>query len=1195
MRNIFKKSLLILVACLLASTIGAQTTVIWTPTEADVTALTNQSVHYVDVGSGTQSFKVYSTRPFFNNNQVKLEWDASANAIKMTDNGIDKAGLAIYIPANSDDVQQITVYMHTTGSRKTSYANGQTCPNSGTSTTSAIAKTSTAYNFWSAPFQKDWYYVFGGRKDGSGESYYDKIEVVFAGPAGPSTDATLKTLTYNGTSVTGFSADKTSYEVELPAGTTSVPAVAATASDGKATVSVTQADKLPGTAKVTVTAEDGTTVKEYTITFTVASAAPKVLSATWDNMKGTAVVDNVNNTVTGEVKNGTPLTAITPQFTGNNIKSWTPQGAQDFSKGAVTYIFSAPTGEAISYDVTITEGAPVSDDATLKSLSISGYTISFSPTTYEYNVELKSGTTIAPNVSYAVNDSKATATKTDATGVPGVTKIVVTAEDGSKQTYTIIFSVAVPSSDLTVHEPGIYEEKDLAGGYNGKLSVFNGREYEVYYATFDSESNYRVSVTPAQKTEGITESIATLECKANDGWFTVKGANSKSNYSGAQTDEFAAGEYGQHKIYNDGYYKLQIKGYDQFSFFARDNTADASKGKYFKVFIDGIEQPANQLSSSDKIRRYDISTGKHLIEVRGVGGSNNYFYGFSLRVAQEPRVNRVKGDMEQTVLQTTSMKDITFFTKYNKMGETRIVWDGSEGSGMGLRIGNSNALGDTIIMSGKAMCPVGEYPFHVVSLYNGNETSRISGKITVTSDIKATSDVNVDVYQNEEMDQITFTYYALTADDVKLTWTKGEPQGTIKGQGDNGKYIIGGTPTATGTYPFEITVLGADTVIKGQITVKILDYGDNAVLYLYKNNLAYEKDGVFSYLSSNEGGKRNLIARKAKEDGLRPAAQYANYKWILISEDVDANNAEVLAVARGEAGLPVLNMKSFSYAPYRLDWGEPNNGSISENGKSITVLRGDHPIFKALGKKQGDKIVVLDSIIGKGLMPAAVVYDSTLCLATALTRPKNDYYGDGEEETFLHEVPASLRGGKKYICLPIGISSTKELSADGKQLLKETVNYLLNSQPTVTVPQLEITSFKIGNYSGTIDQDNNKITVNIEEKEQIDLSNVQPEITLNSILTHVTPNSGETVDLSDSHYGLDFVVSDYIHRRVYNVVVALYRAEGIDNVYTTGEWVNIYDIHGRKITTTNEDVYQMALPTGVYIISTANGTFKITK
>ena len=57
-----------------------------------------------------------------------------------------------------------------------------------------------------------------------------------------------------------------------------------------------------------------------------------------------------------------------------------------------------------------------------------------------------------------------------------------------------------------------------------------------------------------------------------------------------------------------------------------------------------------------------------------------------------------------------------------------------------------------------------------------------------------------------------------------------------------------------------------------------------------------------------------------------------------------------------------------------------------------------------------------------------------------------------------------------------------------------------------------------------------------------------------------------------------------------------YSPEGIDEVYAVGDWVNVYDIFGRKIATTNEDIYTMPLPRGVYVIVTESGqTLKITR
>ena len=109
------------------------------------------------------------------------------------------------------------------------------------------------------------------------------------------------------------------------------------------------------------------------------------------------------------------------------------------------------------------------------------------------------------------------------------------------------------------------------------------------------------------------------------------------------------------------------------------------------------------------------------------------------------------------------------------------------------------------------------------------------------------------------------------------------------------------------------------------------------------------------------------------------------------------------------------------------------------------------------------------------------------------------------------------------------------------------------------------------------------------------MKTAQPQIQLASPLTFVTPNSGETVDFSNWHFGVDFIVSDYINKRKYNVIVRLYNPQGIENI-EAGTWVNIYDIYGRKVATTNEDLRTMELPHGMYIIVTDDGqTIKIMK
>lgn len=801
----------------------------------------------------------------------------------------------------------------------------------------------------------------------------------------------------------------------------------------------------------------------------------------------------------------------------------------------------------------------------------------------------------------------------------GTATITVTTADGNKTaTCTVTVSAAVtptvPQSGLIIHVPEVYEDKLLAGGYNTPLTVVNGREYEVYYTERTSEGDYPTfSTTLASegKATGISGSTSKTENVGRDGdkWFqgTVYSHSECKNASDIDEFDFETKMIREHRLSKDNTYQFHVQGFDQFSLWGMDKKLDPKNGnQVFVVKIDGVEQATDASlynTSAYTVRRYNMTTGEHLIEISTTCTGSNVCYmgGFSLRVAQEPRTKWLKGnDSTQVVLQTTSPKNVFYYTKYNSMGETRLVWEGQEATGIALSTRTQDALGDTLVLGGTANCPVGEYRYDVIAYYNGVETSRVKGKFRVASDIQATSEIDIDAYQNEEMDQITFKYYALSADDVQLTWPNGQPQG-ISGNGNNGKYIIGGTPNVSGTlpqtFPFTITVAGADSIIQGKITIKALDYGQNAVLYLYKNNKAYVKDGVYKYLDG--AGKYNLIARRAKEDGLRPAVQYANYKWVLISEDVDADNQEALALARGESDLPVLSMKSFSYTPGRLNWGEPNNGSLTmEEGRYITVQRADHPIFQALGKQRGDRIMVLDTVVGKGLMPVAVNFSGTLCLATARTRSIDDYYADGPEETFLHEVPSDMHGGSKYICLPIGLEGSNYLSSQGKKLIDETIKYLLGAQASITLPDLAITDFRIGNYVGRINDSENLILVPVLQSDSDLMKTAVPQITLASPLTHVTPavsNEDGSVDFSNWHYGVRYTVSDYINTRSYDVLVQLYDPQGIDAVYTPGEWVNIYDMQGRKLTTTNEDIRQMALPTGVYIVVTENGTFKLTR
>lgn len=311
-----------------------------------------------------------------------------------------------------------------------------------------------------------------------------------------------------------------------------------------------------------LTAKDGNflafsfTKSKTTVTITSKASYTDITSLSvdacaTDNSKPTFtinIVDNAGKVVTTLLKDG----GSKNDFNTGGTKKW-----GNFTKtiAATTghiqiVLYSSSSGKYVGIDniaVTYTAGstpAQKSDDATLKELKYDGTSVpNFDAKTLDYSVTLPADYSGVPNVTAIANDSKATLNITDAesgSAVPQVSAtpndskatikitqaasltdkatVVVTAEDGSTQTYTITFNVKVPSSDLTTHTPGIYEAEKIAGGYGGTLSIFNGREYEVYYPGKDGDNNTTINLTPVQKNAGIATNKTSTSCEMPDGW-----------------------------------------------------------------------------------------------------------------------------------------------------------------------------------------------------------------------------------------------------------------------------------------------------------------------------------------------------------------------------------------------------------------------------------------------------------------------------------------------------------------------------------------------------------------------------------------------------------------------------------------------------------------------------------------------------
>ncbi|MBA7534930.1 hypothetical protein ES705_27180 [subsurface metagenome] len=133
----------------------------------------------------------------------------------------------------------------------------------------------------------------------------------------------------------------------------------------------------------------------------------------------------------------------------SGLITWTPNSAGSFG---VTVEVSDGLF-SVTQDFTIVVSAAPSNDATLSDLTVDGETIAgFGPGTLTYSYELLYGTTKVPTVTATPTDPNAEAVVTPAVDVTGTTTVLVTADDGTKLTYKVTFSVAakVPMDIIVV-------------------------------------------------------------------------------------------------------------------------------------------------------------------------------------------------------------------------------------------------------------------------------------------------------------------------------------------------------------------------------------------------------------------------------------------------------------------------------------------------------------------------------------------------------------------------------------------------------------------------------------------------------------------------------------------------------------------------------------------------------------------------
>ncbi|MGE0076402.1 MAG: beta strand repeat-containing protein [Bacteroidales bacterium] len=413
-----------------------------------------------------------------------------------------------------------------------------------------------------------------------------------------SDDATLKSLTADiGTLSPDFSASTTEYVLTFVAGNTTVPTITATANDANASVSITQASYMEGTATVRVTAEDGTTTKTYTVNFYMISN-----DATLGNLATDAglltpdfAIETTEYTVILD-SGTTTVPTITVLTSDPNAKvSITP--ANSLSESMVILVTAEDGVTTKTYTVSF---YVKSDDATLKSLTADAGTISpdFSADITSYTVTLPVGTTAIPTITAIATDTKASVNVTSASSLSGTTNIRVEAEDGvTIKTYTVSFHVK--SNDAT-----LYDLSSDAGTMSPEFSA--------------DITSYTVTLAAG------TTTVPTITAAANSSYATVSIADASS--LSESTNVLVTAEDGTTKTYTVNF-KVNSTGIDtpassSVAIYPNPTTdfinivCDNAKTPYISVY-----SLTGSLLYSGRTNQVDVSSfvaGMYLVDVDGI-------------------------------------------------------------------------------------------------------------------------------------------------------------------------------------------------------------------------------------------------------------------------------------------------------------------------------------------------------------------------------------------------------------------------------------------------------------------------------------------------------------------------------------------------------------------------------------------------
>ena len=302
-------------------------------------------------------------------------------------------------------------------------------------------------------------------KDGDTKTY-----TVTLTRAAVSHDASLTALAVEGYSI-DFAAATLSYNVELPYGSTidDLPAVTYTVAAGATAVKV-DADELPGTTTITVTAEDESTVQEYTIYF------------------------HANQTPTFAIFDGSSMDAI--ETSGSDDLSgfaWTIKDASKTSAESGAKLFDGKNYPKYVNLFTSATKAPNDGDTRYITITIpTGYLAKFRLVGCG-NGDGSRSIFISKDISSTVDESIAYATTTSSNALDGRTS-----DYQFPGTYYLCCNNSIRLYELSVQLYPIDYSRDVTPKTYGTICLPNGGVmvgatiFEVAHMTYENAQPYKV-------------------------------------------------------------------------------------------------------------------------------------------------------------------------------------------------------------------------------------------------------------------------------------------------------------------------------------------------------------------------------------------------------------------------------------------------------------------------------------------------------------------------------------------------------------------------------------------------------------------------------------------------------------------------------------------------------------------------------